>query len=73
MLKGVVDEGAVPRKGPSRPVRDVASANSRIDDVRVGRRNVVENRLIHTEVLSKDTLRRVGDPVINVESCAEST
>jgi len=48
-------------------IDDVAVADSGVLDVRRGSDDVVEDRLIHAEVLGQDVLGGVSDPVVNVE------
>ena len=68
VLESAVDEGAVAASdGCAGRLGHVARADRRVDDVRVGRGDVVEDGLVDAEVLGEDGLGGVGDPVIDVE------
>jgi hypothetical protein len=53
-------------------VHDVSVGHSTVGNVRVGLGQVVKHRLVDVEVLGEDVLRRVGQPVINVEGRAKN-
>lgn len=76
-LLGLVLQGAINKRRVTvgvglGHVDDVAVADGAVEDVRVGRGDVVKDGLVDAKVLGQDGLGRVADPVVNVEGCPVS-
>lgn len=68
VLQGLVDVGALLVGVGIRHVSHVAVAHGAIDNVRVGRREVLKHGLVNAKVAGNDVLGRVSQPVVDVES-----
>lgn len=71
MLLGVVDVRGVARQQPVAS-RDFLGRECRVENVRVRRGDAAEHVLGDVEVLGKDGLGRVGDPIVDVERGAST-
>lgn len=67
MLESAIDKRAVTSGDGRGRVRHVERAHGRVDNVGVGRWDVVENRLVDSEILCEDRFGSVGNPIIDIE------
>lgn len=72
MLKCTVDVSGGSIHVLIRDVNDVAVADGSVEDVGELLREVIEDRFVNSEVLSKNITGRVGKPVVNVKGGADA-
>lgn len=70
VLKGTIDEGRITRELARRIVGYVSGADGAVEDIWVGRGDVLKNRHIEAKIFGENVSGSASNPVVNIEGCA---